>query len=109
MPNPFLEKLEILTNAAIISFIAAFIRLIFYRKGTWIQTTVTFFGGIVLGVLVGYSIDGLAGKWDKLIIAAAAITAKEIIEFLINAMPKILGRFVKKKLNNIDDDSNLYN
>lgn len=103
------DKLEVITNAAIVSFIAAFIRLIFYRNGTWIQTCITFFGGILLGVLVGYSLDGVGGNFNKLIIAASAITAKEIIEFLIKAMPKILSKFVTKKINKLDDDSDLYN
>lgn len=96
----FLQKLEIIINSFVISLISSFVRVIFHRSGSWAQTCLMFFGGIIFGTLVGYLIDGVKAleSFDKILIAASAIAAKEIIEFVIKGTPTLLKKFVNKKL-----------
>lgn len=102
----FLQKLEIILNSFLISLVASFVRLIFYKTGNWLQTCLVFFGGVVFGTLVGYLLDGVTSlqPFSKILIAAAAIAGKEIIEFIIKSMPKLLKKFINKKIG--DDGSN---
>lgn len=64
------------------------------------QTCLVFFGGVILGTLVGYIIDGIAvlKGWDKVIIAATALVGKEVVELVVKDTPTTIKKFVNKKL-----------
>lgn len=105
------SKIDIVNNidkiltALIISIVASFCRLMFYKNETFIKTLFTFVGGIAFGTLVGYlvsTIPSMAG-YDKIFTAVAAIGGKEIVKLLIVDFPLLVKKLANKKAGIIND------
>lgn len=106
-----IEQFQKIMDAFIISVLASFIRLMFNRDITFLQTMANFFGGVALGVLVGFLIRDAkwANGWNEIIIAAAALAGKEIVKKLIIIIPtfiKNIPDYIRLLINKKMDHKN---
>lgn len=107
------SKIEIIANidkivtAFIISLVASFIRLLFYKNESFVKTLITFVGGIAFGTLVGFlvSTSPILNGYDKIFAAAAAICGKEIVKLLIVDTPAFVKKLANKKAGLTDDEN----
>lgn len=102
-----INSLDKIITAFIISLVASFVRLLFYKNESFVKTLITFVGGIAFGTLVGF----LVGTWpamagyDKIFAAAAAICGKEVVKLLIVDGPALIKKLAYKKANLPNDDT----
>lgn len=102
----FLEQLGVIINSLVISIVASFVRLMLHKNGSFIQACLVFFGGTLFGTFVGYLIDGVAvlEPFSKVIVAASALTGKEVVESVITYVPLLVRKIIIKKTT-VEDDT----
>lgn len=76
--------LEVLLNSLILSFIAAMVRILFSRIGTFGDTIRVFGGSILFGVIIGYILNDFAvlKPYLKIIIVIFSIFGKELFVWM---------------------------
>lgn len=89
-------SLQLIVTSFVISVVASFIRLIFHRNDSFWQTVANFFGGIMIGVLVGFLMQG--SPWQNPATAIAALTGREICKALIDVVPTLIKSLLTKKI-----------
>lgn len=78
----------IIINAIVVSIVAAAVRVMFYPSEKYWRAVANFFGGVIFGSLAGYIANGIGfHKYVEVIAALAALTGKEIVETLRQAIP----------------------
>jgi hypothetical protein len=70
---------------------ASLIRIFFTKNKGWLHSLGTFFGGVLVGTLVGYVIKDVSAVADyqNAIVAAVSIGAREFVEWLIGRFEEI--------------------
>ncbi len=86
-----LQWVSAIGSSALVASIAAIIRIIFSpRKGT-MHSLGTFFGGVLVGTLVGYIINDMPTlrEYNSAIVAAVSIGAREVVEWIIRRFDEL--------------------
>lgn len=93
MPAQLLTEYKNIISAFIIVVIASFVRLMFNRDITFAKTISNFFGGVSLGMLLGYLLrENISfGPWKEFLIAGVALLGKELTEGFIKIAPGIVS------------------
>jgi hypothetical protein len=78
-------------SSAIVASIAALIRVIFSPKRGWLPSLGTFFGGVLVGTLVGFIVNDISvlRDYSSAIVAAASIGAREFVEWIIERFQEL--------------------
>ena len=90
---PLIEKFDWLITNSLLAIAAAFVRLCFGVRGTWREAIITFFGGIVFGVLIGFLIRNVAWMqaYNSFFVAVAALAGKELFGVIVKMAPVFLS------------------
>lgn len=105
MPEQLILQFEALITTIIISVVASFVRLMFYRDLTFWRTVSNFFGGVALGMLIGYLLrnNTTLGIWRDILVAGIALLGKELTTGLVKIAPEIVpmfGEYLRSLLHN---------
>ena len=83
--------LSALGSSAVVAAIASIVRIVFSPKRGVIHGIGTFFGGVLVGTLVGYIVNDIPSMQDysNAIVAAVSIGAREVVEWVLSRLQEL--------------------
>jgi hypothetical protein len=85
------QWMSAVASSVVVASLAAVIRIIFSPRRGWVHSMGTFFGGVMVGTLVGYIVSdiGPLRDYSSAIVAAVSIGAREVVEWILERMQEL--------------------
>lgn len=80
-----------ISSSAIVAAIASIVRIVFSPKRGFWHGVGTFFGGVLVGTLIGYIVTDIQSikDYNNAIVAAASIGAREFVEWILERFQEL--------------------
>lgn len=78
-------------SSVIVAAIASIVRIVFSPKRSFWNGVGTFFGGVLVGTLIGYIVNDIQSirDYNNAIVAAASIGAREFVEWILERFQEL--------------------